>query len=69
MRGQLWQDCPACPRETGEVACCLDCEYCGEHCTCAATQSDAAQIAAFERRFPGFLQKLHEHHEQGAQEH
>jgi hypothetical protein len=68
MKGQLWQECPAC-RTRGEVACCLDCERCAAHCPCIQEDLDAATIRAFERRFPGFLQKLYEHHEQGAREH
>lgn len=65
MTGQLWQECPRC----GEEPVCIDCERCKKHCRCTQQQSDAAQRRAFERAYPGLLQQLAQHHDQGAQEH
>lgn len=65
MQGQLWQECSRC----GEEPVCVDCERCETHCTCAQARSDAALLAAFEKRWPDLRRRVQEHQEQGAQEH
>ena len=65
MHGQLWQECERC----GDEPVCIDCERCKKHCRCTQRKRDRERIQAFERTNPGTLQRLAEHHEQGAQEH
>ena len=64
MQGQLWEPCPRCEAEPV----CSECEYCTDHCTCAATAQDAAQVRAFEQAYPGLLSSIERHHAQGTQE-
>jgi len=64
MRGQLWQECSEC----GTEPVCVNCECCERHCGCEQARRDRAQVAAFEQRYPGMLERLERHREQGAQE-
>lgn len=66
MNGQLWQECAKRGCDTEPV--CAECEYCERHCGCSRKQSDRQQVAEFNAAYPGFLDALEVHHEQGAQE-
>jgi len=64
MHGQLWQPC-----RCGAEPVCANCGYCARHCTCEQRTEDRRQIGEVNRRYPGFLDKIQRHHEDGANEH
>lgn len=64
MPGQLWQECYC-----GTEPVCSDCENCDRHCSCEQAKSDAKQIREFEEAYPGLLEKIQKHHEDGGREH
>lgn len=66
MNGQLWQPCAAGRCKVEPV--CVNCERCEKHCACEQAAADAAEIAEFERAYPGELERHARHMEQGAQE-
>jgi hypothetical protein len=59
------ESCETCRRVT-EV--CNDCGGCAKHCTCEQDAADRAEVAEFNRQYPGFLGDLAKHREQGAAE-
>lgn len=65
MRGQLWQECLDC--ETEPV--CIDCERCERHCSCTQDAEDRRQMRDFEKAYPGLLNKVQRHYEDGEREH
>lgn len=64
MNGQRWEPCPRCGREPV----CNECGYCERHCTCASDAEDRKEISEFSREYPGFLENVIRHHEEGAKE-
>ncbi len=48
---------------------CNDCGSCKRCCSCEQDVADAAEIAAVQKTYPGFLDQLARHDEQGAAEH
>jgi hypothetical protein len=58
--------CETC-RKVTEV--CNDCGSCKRHCSCEQDAADQKEIADFQRAYPGFLEQVEKHREQGAQEH
>ena len=64
MHGQLWEPCPKCDTEPV----CVDCGYCTRHCHCASRATDRATISEFNRQYPGFLDRVTRHEEEGEKE-
>ncbi len=64
MHGQLWEPCPGC----GTEPVCSDCGYCEQHCSCSRQREDRRQVNEFNRRYPGFLDRVQRHHEDGGRE-
>lgn len=63
MKGQLWEECYC-----GTEPVCCDCGNCENHCDCAQAANDKKEIEEFETQYPGFLNRLNRHHEDGANE-
>jgi hypothetical protein len=48
---------------------CNDCGSCSRHCSCEQDAAGRKEVAEFQEKYPGFLDALARHEEQGAQEH
>lgn len=59
------EKCDGC-KKTTEV--CNDCGCCESCCSCEQRKSDAQEVREFEKQFPGKLDRLTKHLEQGGQE-
>ncbi|HET6575435.1 MAG TPA: hypothetical protein VFG68_17665 [Fimbriiglobus sp.] len=60
------EPCATCRRVTDV---CNACGRCRAHCSCERDAADRAEMAAFNREHPGFLDNLQRHRDQGTAEH